>query len=444
MLIERSPPKLLEKSEGNANESNDYSSGVLDDGPPDGGLDAWMTVIGGWLFYFCGLGCASLISKANLCSSDFYVREFLTNKTPSEIAWIGSFEIALQFLLGIPVGIAFDAGYFHHLMIGGSFIYCFSLFMVSLAQPGQYYQIFLAQGVGMGLGLAMTFLPALSVIAHHFSRRRGFAIGIMTSGASIGGIVFPIMLNKLIHGHQGFGLGVRATAAVITGLLFIANLLVRTRPPTLRENDPRMRRTPMIILFKDVPYMACIISGVLLTLGIFYPIFYLQLFSIKHGIDQNLAFYIVSFINAGGLFGRLLPNYLADHVGTYNVLIPASFACAALVLAILGIRDAVGAIIVSLLYGAMNGAHISVTPALLSDISTDITEVGIRMGLYFSFMAPAALFGQPISGALLTSEFVWWRGTIFSGICLIAGSVILVLSRFLFIRRKGGSQFQLI
>lgn len=133
----------------------------------------------------------------------------------------------------------------------------------------------------MGLGLAMTFLPILSVITHHFSRRRGFAIGIMTSGegplfpcslhvselisyrhqgASIGGIVFPIMLNKLIHGHQGFGLGVRATAAVITGLLFIANLLVRTRPPVLPEGDPRKRRTPMIVLFKDVPYMTCVIS----------------------------------------------------------------------------------------------------------------------------------------------------------------------------------------
>ncbi|KAF5378130.1 hypothetical protein D9615_007571 [Tricholomella constricta] len=412
----------------------------IDQGPPDGGLVAWMTIAGGWLIYFCGLG----FSNAYGAFQDFYVRKFFTNKTPSEIAWIGSFEIALQFFLGIPVGIAFDAGYFHHLMIGGSLVYCFSLFMVSLAQPGQYYQIFLAQGVGMGLGLAMTFLPVLTVVAHHFSRRRGFAIGIMTSGASIGGIVFPIMLNKLIFGPQGFATGVRATAAVITGLLVIANLLMRTRPPVLKEGDPRLMRTPVSVLLKDVPYMTCVVSGVLLTLGIFYPIFYLQLFSIKHGIDQNLAFYIVSFINAGGFFGRLVPNFLADKVGSYNVLIPASFACAALVLAILGVRDAAGAIVVALLYGAMNGAHISVTPALLSDISSDVSEVGIRMGLYFSFIAAAALFGQPISGALLTDKFIWWRGTVFSGACLIAGAVVLMWSRYLFLRRKGGGQLQWI
>ena len=65
----------------------------------------------------------------------------------------------------------------------------------------------------------------------------------------------------------------------------------------------------------------------------------------------------VSFINAGGLFGRLIPNYLADIFGSYNVLIPASYLCATLVFAMLGVRNAAGAIVVALLYGAMNGAR---------------------------------------------------------------------------------------
>jgi len=67
------------------------------------------------------------------------------------------------------------------------------------------------------------------------------------------------MLNKLIHGHQGFGTGVRAAAGMITGLLAIANLLVRTRPPPTKDGVPP-KRTPMIKLFKDVPYMTCVIS----------------------------------------------------------------------------------------------------------------------------------------------------------------------------------------
>ncbi|KAG6863467.1 hypothetical protein C0991_005583, partial [Blastosporella zonata] len=198
--------------------------------------------------------------------------------------------------------------------------------------------------------------------------------------AAIGGLVFPIMLNKLIFRPQGFALGVRATAAVITGLLAIANMLMRTSY-ALRPGEHRLtlRRVNVWALFRDVPYMTFVFSGVLLALGIFYPIFYLQLFSIKHGISQNLAFYIISFISAGGFFGRLIPNFLADKFGSYNMLIPTSFLCSFVVFAILGIRNAGGAITVALLYGAMNGA-------LLSDISTDINEVGIRMGIYFTFI----------------------------------------------------------
>jgi hypothetical protein len=40
----------------NSVEAEKASTHTTEDGPPDGGLQAWMTVIGGWLFYFCGLG----------------------------------------------------------------------------------------------------------------------------------------------------------------------------------------------------------------------------------------------------------------------------------------------------------------------------------------------------------------------------------------------------
>ncbi|KAF8646033.1 hypothetical protein AX16_007458 [Volvariella volvacea WC 439] len=354
---------------------------------PDGGLQAWATVFGGWLIYFCGLGYFNAYGWI-----DFYVREFLTSKTPSEVAWIGSVQIALQFFLGIPVGIAFDAGYFHYLMITGSLLYCFSLFMLSLAQPGQYYQVFLAQAIGMGLGQAMTFLPAVSVLAHHFSRRRGFAIGIMLSGASIGGIVFPIMLNKLIFGKQGFAIGVRASAGVVTGLMIIANLVMRKRPESpsggkrTDSGSDSTEKTKIPTLLRDIPYMTCIAAGVLVTFGLFYPVFYFQLFSIKHGIDEEIAFYTVSFINAGGFVGRLIPNFLADLFGTYNVSIPITFFCAVIIFVMLGINNIAGVVVVSTIYGAMNGAYISLTPALLSDISNDVSEVGVRMGLWFSFV----------------------------------------------------------
>jgi hypothetical protein len=84
------------------------------------------------------------------------------------------------------------------MITAGSILQVFSMFMLSLTHRGQYYQVFpntcfswvdiyflcqvfLAQAVGMGLGQSLLFLPSISVIGHHFKRRRAFATGIAVS-----------------------------------------------------------------------------------------------------------------------------------------------------------------------------------------------------------------------------------------------------------------------
>lgn len=97
-------------------------------------------------------------------------------------------------------------------------------------------QVFLAQGVGVGLGVGLLFLPSLSIVSHHFRARRAIATGIVVSGASCGGIVFPIMLNHLFANPKiGFANGVRLSGGVIAVLLGIANGIMRTRLPPKRR-----------------------------------------------------------------------------------------------------------------------------------------------------------------------------------------------------------------
>lgn len=53
---------------------------------------------------------------------------------------------------------------------------CRSIFMLSLAKEGQYYQVFLSQGLGMGIGTGIMYTPTSSVVAHHFKKRRSIAM----------------------------------------------------------------------------------------------------------------------------------------------------------------------------------------------------------------------------------------------------------------------------
>jgi MFS family permease len=124
------------------------------------------------------------------------------------------------------------------------------------SQP--YVQMFLAQGVGMGLGAGIVYIPSMAVLSHYFQKRRALAMSIVASGSSFGAVIHPIMLNQTLHSSLGFGTAVRASAGLVSGLLLLACLIMQPRlPPTgiSPEFWPSMRR-----FSHDTPY-------VLATLG---------------------------------------------------------------------------------------------------------------------------------------------------------------------------------
>ena len=43
-------------------------------------------------------------------------------------------------------------------------------------------------------------------------------------------------------------------------------------------------------------------------LGLFFPIFYIQVYCISKGLDSTVTFYSLAILNAGSVFGRVLPN----------------------------------------------------------------------------------------------------------------------------------------
>lgn len=178
---------------------------------PDGGWEAWMVVVA---FFFSTFNSWGLTNTFGVFQTYYLSQEGpLRESTASTVAWIGSMETFLIFLPGCLVGRLADAGYIRSMNVGGTFIMVFSLMMTSLST--KYYQFFLSQGIGFGLGLCPLFLPAVSVIPHWFKKRRAFAMGIGAAGSSVGGVVYPIAINKLIP-MVGFPWSVRIAAFLVS------------------------------------------------------------------------------------------------------------------------------------------------------------------------------------------------------------------------------------
>ncbi|KAF8202013.1 major facilitator superfamily domain-containing protein [Mycena galopus ATCC 62051] len=419
----------------------------------EGGKTAWLTILGTFFIQFCTLG----IINAFGVYQDYYTRYSLSNKTPSDISWIGSFQLFMQYAPGILVGRAFDAGYFHHMIALGSFLQVASIFMISLTQRHQYYQasrirprkgerrsdafqVFLAQAVASGIGQSLLFLPSLSIIPQHFKRHRAFATGVGVSGASLGGVIWPIVLNQL-NKRTSFQNAVRATGAIAGVLLIFANALMKTKiPPT----GTMVLKPKLKVILMDLAFMSSIGGAFIVGLGLFFPYFYLQLYAVDKGIDENVAFYILAIMNAGSVGGRILPNFVADRVGPYNMLIPCLAISSALIFSIFALRSCAAIIVFAAMYGFWSGSYVSLIPTLIVQFASHCGEHGTRMGVAFSLVSVSMLVGTPISGALLHSaagNYVWYKPIIFCGTMLAAAASIFTVSRHLFVRgRRSGTR----
>lgn len=93
------------------------------------------------------------------------------------------------------------------------------------------WQVFLTLGLGYGLGAGAIYVPGVAIVAQHFSTKRALVMGIVVSGGSLGAIIYPIVLNNLIHGRVGFPNGVRVSAGLLAVCLLLAGVTMRPRYP---------------------------------------------------------------------------------------------------------------------------------------------------------------------------------------------------------------------
>lgn len=131
--------------------------------------------------------------------------------------------------------------------------------MLSFTQPNHLYQVhflscrcssawflflfsqnFFAQGVGLGLGSGMMFIPSISVVSQYFVKKRALAMTLVAAGSSVGAIIHPIMLNNLLYTRLGFANSVRASAGLVTICQLIGCSLIRERRSMRTDNPPPM------------------------------------------------------------------------------------------------------------------------------------------------------------------------------------------------------------
>jgi MFS family permease len=171
-----------------------------------------------------------------------------------------------MFVIGTFSGRAFDAGYFRPVVIAGMIVQLIGIFTMSLAT--NYWQLLLSHGVCTGIGGGIFFIPIMSVVSTYFAKRRGLAIGLVTTGNSIGGIVYPTIVRQLL-GQVGFGWSVRMLGFINAAAFCTVLAFMKPRLPP-RKSGPLLDLDTL----HDRPYLLHVLGVTFLMPPVYFVYYY--------------------------------------------------------------------------------------------------------------------------------------------------------------------------
>ena len=390
--------------------------------PPDGGLTAWLQVLGGYFLFFNTWG---LINAFGVFQT-YYSGTLLTNKTNSQISWIGTFTSFLLCASPISWGPIFDIGSPRLLVLFGSFCVVFGLMMTSLCT--EYWQLLLAQGIVVGLGGGCLFITATSILPSYFSKKRALAMGLAASGSSLGGVLYPIIFSQ-IQPNVGFGWTVR-----VIGFIALATLAVPCVVIKPRAKPPGRRKIFDTSILKEIPYEIFNLATFFGFVGQYIPYFFIEQYASEH--HMSIPFYMLTFLNVGSIPGRILPSLLADkYFHPLKVLATCTAGATILAFCWIAITESTAGLIVwCFLYGFCSGAFVSLQGAAVASMTTDLRTIGTRFGINMFAGALGILIGSPVGAAIFPHS--WPGAQVFCASTLLCSTICIVATWLAFERSK--------
>jgi MFS family permease len=159
------------------------------------------------------------------------------------------------------------------------------------------------------------FYPIISCVSQWFDKRRGLALGIVISGSSFGGICWPLVLNRLLD-TIGFAWAIRVTGFICLGLLTLACwLIIGTKSRQSGQDGLSTPKLDMAAILRDAKYTIFGAGMVLALMGMFIPFLYLPAYGRHYSMNEDEAYSLISYLNAGAFISRIAIGFAADKLG---------------------------------------------------------------------------------------------------------------------------------
>jgi MFS family permease len=400
----------------------------------------WFVVAAAFTITLVGFGSAYTFSAF----VESLQRDFAASR--GSVSLVFSLAGFLYFGLGIVSGPLADRWGSRLLSIVGMMLVGLGLCFASVART--LTEVYVAYGLGIGLGVGCSYVPALGAVQRWFVKRRGFASGLAVSGIGVGTLIMPplasVLVGTLGWRHAYLVLGVVA-AVVGVGMALLIENDPRDRglapdgdplqagshagvPPGFSVADAiRSRRFAGL-------YAACLVC----SFGLFVPFVHLIPYALDHGIARSSAVLLLGAVGVGSTAGRFFLGGLADKLGRELALLLMFVGMAFTLLIWIFSTAFWGMAAFALAYGVFYGGFVAILPALAMDYFGGRNVSGI-IGVLYTSIAFGTLVGPSAAGFAFDVSHSYTL-PILIGVCgnIIAALIMLGVSKWAAPDSRGG------
>ncbi len=263
------------------------------------------------------------------------------------------------------------------------------------------------------LGQGSLYAPLMANISRWYDRRRGMAVGIVSSGQSLSGIIWPPIFTLIVTevgwrtGFIGFG--------IVAGAIMLPMCLIFVRKPPSAEQlklaeeaegpdkKGRARRparnSTTNLSYRQLQVVLCVaIVGCCISMAL--PLAHLVSFGTDFGLSLNEAGWIFSAMLTAAFISRLIfVGLLSDRFGSLWALFCFSVLQAAMVIMLANADSVFFLLILGIGFGLGYGGIFPVYAVIIREYMPP-KEAGRRTGIVFLFGAIAMGIGSWMGGAI--------------------------------------------
>ena len=351
-----------------------------------------------WVIVWATFVCLALIFGVSYSFAAFFenfAQEFAAQR--ADVSWIFGLCGLVYFVVGALGGLLADRWGPRVVCMLGMVLISAGLFWTSFAQS--LSSIYISYGVLVGLGIAFVYTPSIAAVQPWFTKQRGLASGIASSGVGAGTLLVPLAVSYLLiavtwrEALQLMALGVLVMGLAATFFLkrapsSNAGVSGQISGMTLKE----ALRTPS---FKWL-YMGALFGSPVM----FIPFAHISAAARDSGVSDSQAVALVGLIGIGSLVGRFAIGWLADRLGRVKTLMLMQCAMGLTYLIWAMASHQLAFSVFAVVFGLSYGSIVSLLPAICMDL--------------FGGRAVSAIIGTLYTGAALGNLLgPVWAGRVF-------------------------------